>query len=256
MTAALRHDVSGRPDGPPVVLSNSLGTTSMMWSVQAASLASRFRVVTFDTRGHGESDSPPPPWTIDDLGNDVVALLDELALDRIDFAGVSLGGMLGMWLAVNAPGRVNRLTLICTSARISAPDAYLQRAAVVRANGIEPIVDPVVDRWFTPAFARQHPHVVQEYKEMLAKSPLDGYAACCEAIAHMDLRSDIGRISAPTLVISGADDLAIPPAHGAAIAAAIPGASFVAVAGAAHLANVEQSDEVTRLLFDHLQAKE
>lgn len=256
MTAALRHDVAGRRDAPPVVLANSLGTTSMMWSAQVASLASRFRVVTFNTRGHGESDAPPPPWTIADLGNDVVALLDELRLDRVDFAGVSLGGMLGMWLAVNAPQRVNRLALICTSARIAVPDAYLQRAAAVQANGIEPIVDAVVDRWFTPAFAGQHPHVVQEYKEMLAKSPVEGYAACCEAIAHMDLRADIGRIVAPTLVVSGADDLAIPPVHGAAIAAAIPGASFVTVANAAHLANVEQSDEVTRLLFEHLRAKE
>jgi 3-oxoadipate enol-lactonase len=256
MTAALRHDVAGPPDAPTVVLSNSLGTTSMMWSAQAASLASRFRVVTFDTRGHGDSDSPPPPWTIDDLGNDVLALLDGLGLDRVAFAGVSLGGMLGMWLAVNAPQRVNRLVLICTSARVAAPDAYLQRATWVRANGIEPIVDAVVERWFTPTFARQHPHVVQDYKEMLAKSPVDGYASCCEAIAHMDLRADIGGIAAPTLVISGADDLAIPPSHGAAIAAAIPGASFVVVAGAAHLANVEQPDDVTTLLFEHLQEKE
>lgn len=256
MTATLRHDVAGPRDAPPVVLSNSLGTTSMMWSAQALALASRFRVVSFDTRGHGESDSPPPPWTIDDLGNDVVALLDELGLDRVDFAGVSLGGMLGMWLAVNAPQRVNRLVLICTSARIAVPDAYLQRAVAVRANGVEPIVDPVVERWFTPSFARHHPRVVQEYKEMLAKSPVDGYAACCEAIAHMDLRSDLGRITAPTLVVSGADDLAIPPSHGAAVAAAVPGASFVVVANAAHLANVEQPDEITRLLFGHLQAKE
>jgi len=256
MTAALRYDVAGAPDAPPVVLANSLGTTSMMWSAQAASLASRFRVVTFDTRGHGESDSPPPPWSIDDLGNDVLALVDELGLDRVAFAGVSLGGMLGMWLAINAPQRVARLTLICTSARIAVPDAYFQRAAVVRANGVEPIVDAVVDRWFTPTFARHRPHVVQEYKEMLATSPADGYAACCEAIGHMDLRADIGRIAVPTLVISGTDDLAIPPSHGAAIAAAIPGASFVLVASAAHLANVEQADEVTRLLFEHLRAKE
>jgi 3-oxoadipate enol-lactonase len=146
--------------------------------------------------------------------------------------------------------------LICTSARLAVPDAYLQRAVAVRANGIEPIVDAVVERWFTPTFARHHPNVVREYKEMLAKSPVDGYAACCEAIGHMDLRADIGRITAQTLVISGADDLAIPPSHGAAIATAIPRASFVVVASAAHLANVEQADEVTRLLFEHLQDKE
>lgn len=256
MTAALRYDVTGPPDAPPVVLAHSLGTASTMWSAQLPALATRFRVVTFDLRGHGGSDSPPAPWTIDDLGNDLLVLLHDLGLDRVSFAGVSLGGMLGMWLGANAPQRVERLVLICTSARVAAPDIYLERATAVRAKGLESFVDPVVDRWFAPTFATHHAHVVREYKETFAKLPVDGYAASCEVVGRLDLRTDIGRIAAPTLVISGADDLAIPPTHGAAIADAIPGAVFAVVADAAHLANVEQPDEVTRLMLEHLQGEE
>jgi 3-oxoadipate enol-lactonase len=185
-----------------------------------------------------------------------VALLDRLGVGRAAFAGVSLGGMVGMWLAANADDRIDRLMVICTSAHLAAPDYWQQRAQRVRANGMASIVDPVVARWFTPGFAQRRPHVVQAYKEMLAQLPIDGYAASCEAVGRLDLRDDLVRVKAPTMVVAGADDQAIPPQHGAAVAKALTGSSYVTVADAAHLANVEQPDVITRLMLDHLTAKE
>ncbi len=256
MSAALEFEAYGDSAAPPVLSSNSLGTTSAMWSEQIPELAKHCHVIAFDHRGHGKSESPARPWEIGDLGRDVVALLDRLGLERASFAGVSLGGMVGMWLAANAPERVDRLMLICTSAHLAAPEYWRDRAATVRTTGMSPIVDPVVDRWFTPTFAQRHAGVVRLYKEMLAQSPPDGYAACCEAIGRLDLRADLARVRAPTMVVAGADDQAIPPEHGVAIAKAIAGSSFFTVADAAHLANVEQPDVVTRLMLDHLPVKE
>jgi len=256
VSASLHISEYGDRDAPALLLANSLGTTSMMWSAQIPTLARHFHVVAFDHRGHGSSDSPPGPWSIEDFGADVIALLDQFGLDSAAFAGVSLGGMVGMWLAANAPERIDRLVLICTSAHLAAPDYWRARAETVRAKGVAAIVDAVVDRWFTPAFARRCPPVVQIYKEMFAQSPTDGYAACCEAVGRLDLRADLARIAAPTMVITGADDLAIPPEHGIAIAKAIAGSSYVTLADAAHLANVEQPEAATRLMLDHLRPKE
>lgn len=256
MTAALGFSVYGDAAAPALLLGNSLGTTSQMWSAQLVELARHFYVVAFDHRGHGKSEVSAQPWQIDDLGGDVVALLDQLGIDRASYAGVSLGGMVGMWIAANAPNRIDRLMVICTSAHLAAPDYWRERAAKVRANGMGSIVDPVVERWFTPAFAQRLPHVVRDYKETMAQLPPDGYAACCEVIGRLDLRADLARVSAPTMVVAGADDQAIPPEHGAKIAKAIAGSSFVTVADAAHLANVEQPDVITRLMLDHLPAKE
>lgn len=256
MTAALGFSVYGDPAAPALLLGNSLGTTSQMWSAQIPELARHFHVIAFDHRGHGKSEVPSQPWQIDDLGGDVVALLDQLGIDCASYAGVSLGGMVGLWIAANAPERIDRLMVICTSAHLAAPDYWRERAAKVRANGMASIVDPVVERWFTPAFARRLPPVVRDYKATMAQLAPDGYAACCEVIGRLDLRADLARISAPTMVVAGADDQAIPPEHGAAIAKAVAGSSFVTVADAAHLANVEQPVVVTQLMLDHLPAKE
>ena len=255
MSFTAGFSVHGDPVLPPLLLGNSLGTTSQMWSAQIPELARHFYVIAFDHRGHGKSESPPGPWEIGDLGHDVVGVLDQLRVDRASYAGVSLGGMVGMWMAANAPERIDRLMVICTSAHLAAPGYWRDRAAKVRAAGMASIVDPVVERWFTPDFARRLPGVVREYKEMLAQSSPDGYAACCEAIGRLDLRPDLARISAPTMVVAAADDQAIPPEHGAAVAKAVVGSSFVTVADAAHLANVEQPDVITRLMLDHLSAK-
>lgn len=253
MTAvAVHYTVDGPADAPVLLLGNSLGTTLRMWDPQVARLATQFRVVRFDTRGHGSSPVPAGPYSIVDLAADALALLDKLGVARAHVCGLSLGGMVGMWLAAHAPDRVDRLVLCCTSARLGPAQAWAQRAATVRAYGTAAVADLTVGRWFTPAYPAQHPDRVAALRAMVAATPAEGYASCCAAIERMDLTGDLSSIRAATLVIAGGDDPATPPAHGAAIAAAIPGARMVLVPNAAHLANVEQSDTVTQLIQDHV----
>jgi 3-oxoadipate enol-lactonase len=253
VTARLGHTVTGDADAPVVVLGSSLGTTGAMWDPQLTVLATRFRVVAYDHRGHGGSDSPPPPYQIADLGRDVLGLLDAIGVERFHYAGLSLGGMVGMWLASEVPDRVDRLALLCTSAALAAPDPWYERAAAVRGDGLASIAGPVVSRWFTPGFAIAHPEVVERHRSMLLAASVDGYAACCEAIAEMDQRARLAQISAPTLVIAAREDLAIPPPHSEAIAAAVPAARFELIDDAAHLASVEQPAVITRLLVEHFE---
>ena len=250
-TVALHHLLEGPEDAPVVVMANSLGTTLRMWDEQAPKLSERFRLLRYDHRGHGNSPVPPGPYTIDDLGRDVLALLGRLEIERVSFCGLSLGGMVGMWLASEAPERVERLVLCCTSVRF-APDAYNSRAQTVRAHGVGAIAETVVERWFTPAFRASHPDVVEWAGQMLLTTPAEGYASCCEAIRDAELRSRLGAIRAPTLVIAGADDLASPPDEAELIRGSIPDARLMVIEQAAHLANVEQPEVVTRAVLDHL----
>jgi 3-oxoadipate enol-lactonase len=248
------HVVEGPPEAPPLVLLNSLGSSLAMWEPQIDALAAHFRVVRFDWRGHGRSPVPDGPYTIADLGADVIALLDRLGIARAHLAGLSLGGMTAMWLAINAPERVDRLVLCCTSARVSAPELYLERAATVRAEGLGAVAPAVVSRWLTPEYAEEHPSLVERLEAMVRATPVEGYASCCCAIAEMDLEDELARIAAPTLVIAGAEDLALPPDHGARIAARIPGTRMAVVPNAAHLGNIEQAAEFTALIDGHLGA--
>lgn len=248
----LHHVADGPAAAPALVLSSSLGTTLEMWEPQVAPLAERFRVVRYDRRGHGRSPVAAGATTIDDLGGDLVELLDELALERISFCGLSLGGVEGMWLAVNAPERVERLALCCTAASFAPRQDWVDRAATVRAGGVDAIADAVLGRWFRSSFRDTHPDVVARFREMLVSTPAEGYAACCDALADADLTSRLGEIAAPTLVLTGADDPVAPPATGDALAAAIPDAAHTVVEGAAHIANVEQPDAFTAALLRHL----
>lgn len=248
----LYHEISGPKDAPVLLMGPSLGTTLDMWEGQRP-LAERLRLVRHDHRGHGRSPVPPTPYQLADLGRDVLALLDALGIERASYCGLSLGGMVGMWLAANAPQRVERLVLICTSAHMPPPSLWHQRAAAVLAAGsTEVIADAVVERWLTPGFAAAHRGLRDRLRTMLAGIDAAGYAACCGAIARMDLRDDLGRIAAPTLVLSGADDPATPIEHQRTIAAAVAGARHEVVASAAHLAAVEQSDPINRLILEHL----
>ncbi|MFR9780090.1 3-oxoadipate enol-lactonase [Micromonospora sp. MS34] len=256
MTSRLHAIVDGPPDAPVLVLGSSLGTTGAMWEPQLAAIAGRFRVIRYDHLGHGRSAVPPGPYTIDLLGREVLALLDDLGVRRVHYAGLSLGGMVGMWLAAHAPERVDRLALLCTSASLGPAQGWRDRAATVRAAGLSAIADAIVARWFTPSFAAARPEVVAAHRAMLTAAPAAGYAACCEAIAGMDIRPDLGRIAAPTLVIAGADDLAIPVEHAEGIAERIAGARLAVVDRAAHLAPVEQSVQIARLLLAHLDEEE
>lgn len=253
MVASLHHVEVGPAKGPVLLLGTSLGTTTAMWGPQLPALAERFRVIAVDHRGHGGSGVVPGAATIDDLGADVLALLDRLGVDRFSWTGLSLGGMVGMWLATRRPERVERLALVCTAAHLPPAQAWLDRAATVRRDGgTSAIADAVVARWFTPGFAGRERAVVDAHRAMLLATPAEGYAACCQAIAAMDLRPDLPAAMAPTLVVAGADDPATPPSFAEEIAGGIPHARLEVVPAAAHLANVEQPDLVTKLLVDHL----
>jgi 3-oxoadipate enol-lactonase len=250
---SVSYTVDGPAGAPVVVLSNSLGATRGMWDPQVPPLAERYRVVTYDTRGHGESPAPAGPYSLDDLVDDLVALLDEVGARRAHVVGLSLGGMTGLRLAAREPERVDRLAVMCTSAK-PEPQGFLDRAAAVRAGGTAPIAPTVATRWLTPPFAAEHPDLVARLEAMIAGTDDEGYASCAEVVARVDLREDLGRITAPTLVVSGADDPALPPEHQRLIAEGIPGAELLTVAPAAHLANLERSLEVTGALLAHLDA--
>jgi 3-oxoadipate enol-lactonase len=251
MTDNLHAVVDGSGDRPAVVLGSSLGATSAMWHPQVGALSERFQVVRYDHLGHGKSDVPEGPYTIERLGQAVLALLDRLGLGRVSYAGLSLGGMVGIWLAQNAPDRIDRTVLLCTSAYLS-PEPWQERIAAVRTGGIRSISEAVVGRWFTPEWALDHPDEIRSFRETLENTPQDGYLACCAAIGAMDLRAGLGGIGVPTLVIGAAGDASIPAEHQRAIAEAIPGARLLVVDRAAHLASVEQSETVTAALLAHL----
>lgn len=249
----VHHIVSGRPDGPVVVFSNSLGSTHRMWDAQLAAFEERFRVVRYDTRGHGQSPVPDGPYSIDDLADDVVALLDALDVERAHVVGLSLGGMTAMRLAARNPERVDRLALLCTGAQLPPASAWTDRAATVRADGTKAVAEAVVARWFTPQFLAERPDLKAEHEAMVAATPAEGYAGCCEAIAALDLRADLPNITAPTLAIAGTDDPATPPAKLAEIADNVRNGRLLEVAHAAHLANAEQPGIITPALIDFLE---
>lgn len=250
--------LEGLPGAPVLVLGNSIGTSRACWEPQIPALARHFRVLRYEHRGHGtpdggQSPAPPGPYSIAELGADVLALLDAHGIERALYCGVSLGGMVGMWLAANAPDRIAGLGLSCTSAFLPPREGWTARAAQVRSEGTASIADQVVGRWFTPAFQATQPLVPAAFAEGLAQTQDEGYAGCCEAIAAMDLRPSLGLITAPTLVIAGAQDPATPPWHGAVIASLIAGSRLRVVRGGAHLSNVSAAAEVTAILLPFLR---
>jgi 3-oxoadipate enol-lactonase/4-carboxymuconolactone decarboxylase len=255
VTAVELHAVvEGREDAPVVLLAGSLGSTLEMWDAQVPALAERFRVVRYDARGHGRSPVPPGPYALDDLVDDAVALLDRLGVARAHVVGLSLGGMTALRLAAREPGRVDRLAVLCTSSLLGPRSSWEDRARLVRAEGTAAVAETVVQRWFTAALRAEHPGFVRSMQAMVAATPPEGYAACCEALAEMDLRSDLARVVAPTLAVAGADDPATPPEHLAVIADGVASGQLLVLAQAAHLANVEQAAAVTAALLTHLGA--
>jgi 3-oxoadipate enol-lactonase len=248
----VHHQIEGNESAPPLLLSNSLGTAVGMWDEQMPAVSPHFRVIRYDQRGHGASPVPRGPYSIGELGEDVIDMLDRLEIERVNFCGASMGGMTGMWLAINAPERIDRLAVCCTSAHIPPRKKWLERAALVRSRGVEAIVDASLERWFTPALRNRRPERVEQMRETLLGLDPEGYAACCEAVAEIDLRDRLDEIRAPTLVITGEDDLSTPPDHGRQIADAVDGAECLMLSPARHLANVERADDVNRALLAHL----
>ncbi|MEC8033627.1 MAG: 3-oxoadipate enol-lactonase [Pseudomonadota bacterium] len=240
------------PEGAPVLLlSNSLGTDMDMWAPQLATWTQAFRVLRYDHRGHGASDAPAGGYSIDRLGRDVIELLDALDLERVDFCGLSLGGMTGQWLGIREPRRIRRLILANTSSFMGPPSAWDARIALVREQGMAPLAQASVERWFTAAFAATGQAAIAPIAAMLQATNAQGYAGCCAAIRDMDMRGTVALVETPTLIIGGTQDPATPPPHGEALAKAIAGARLLMLE-AAHLANVEQADAFGRAVTDFL----
>lgn len=250
----LYYQLEGPEDAPVLVLSPSLGTSLEMWDAQALALRGRFRLLRYDTRGHGRSPAPPGPYAIGDLGRDALSLLDRLGMGRASFCGLSVGGMSGMWLTSEAPERIDRPVLICTSALLGSESVWDERIATATGRGMDALVDAVIERWFTTAFRSENPGAVEEMARTLRETDPEGYAGCCAAIRDMDLRDRLPSIEAPTLVVTAAEDPATPPEHGELIRDAIPGARFEVVPRASHIANLEQPERITDLIMTHLEA--
>lgn len=251
--ARLHYELEGRTDAPVLVLSNSLGTTLDMWAPQMPALLQHFRVLRHDARGHGQSDVTPGPYTIAQLGADVLALMDHVGIARAHFCGLSMGGMIGMWLGTHHAGRLERLVLCNTAAKIGTPDTWNPRIAKVEAEGMASVADTVLERWFTAGFRDRAPQQVAVVRDMLLNTAPAGYTANCAAVRDMDQRAEIASIRVPTLVIAGAHDGSTPAADGRAVSDAIPGARYVEL-DAAHLSNWEQSERFTQALLGFLSA--
>ncbi len=245
----LHHRFDGPEDAPVVVFSNSLGTTLELWDPQVPAFTPAFRMLRYDQLGHGRSEVPPRP-VHGRAARPRAARAAGRARARARLVlRPSLGGAVGQWLGAHAPERIDRLVLAGTSAYFGPPERWTERAAQVEAEGMGPVAAATMARWFTPAFAGTAP-----YRETLASTPAEGYVACCNALAVWDFRSELIGISAPTLVVVGAEDPATPPEQAEAIAEGIPGARLAVISGAAHLVNVEQPEAFNRAVLDHLQS--
>jgi 3-oxoadipate enol-lactonase len=251
----LNYRFDGPEKAPVILLSNSLGTNLSMWDPQATVLCEKFGVLRYDTRGHGLSSVTPGSYTIEQLGRDVIALLDALKIESAHFCGLSMGGMIGMWLGVNAANRVKGLVLCNTAARIGTAETWNARIKDVKERGMAAIATTVVLRWFSENFVKKSPEVVKAMRQMLLQAPPEGYAACSSAIRDTDQSNDLARIKNRTLVIAGLQDPVIPVADARMVADRIPGASYLELQ-AAHLSNIEAAPQFTEALLKFLNELE
>jgi 3-oxoadipate enol-lactonase len=249
----LNHQTTGPDDAPVVLLASSLGTNHAMWAPQLDALSKSFRVVAFDHRGHGASEAPPGPYTIEDLGQDVLELLDTIEAERASYVGISLGGAVGLWLAQNAPDRFHRFALLCPPVNPAAnAQTWIDRAAQVRKEGTQAITEATLGRWFLPEYAEAHPEEVEIIRQQLLSTSDEGYAACCEALSTLDLTPKLADITAPVLLITTEQDTSIPPETVLPIAQAIPGAHLEILQDAAHLVTYTHPERINPLLVTHL----
>ncbi len=240
----IRYELEGLHDAPVVMLSNSLGTDFTMWDRQAAAWRGKFRLLRYDTRGHGQSSVTPGPYTIERLGADALRLLDYLKLPRVHFCGLSMGGQTGMWLGLHAPDRVSKLVLCNTAAKIGTPESWGARIDAVRKGGMKAVSAAVMERWFTPPFRARRPEMVAEVQALLESTNPDGYIANCEAVRDFDCRERLSEIHVPTLVVVGAADTSTSAADGRWAADKIAGARYTEL-NAAHLSNIEDEAKFT-----------
>jgi 3-oxoadipate enol-lactonase len=252
MTVALASRVDGPSDGPVVVLGPSLGTTWEMWDSLTAVLAPSFRVVRYDTRGHGRSPVPPGPYDVSGLASDVLALLDSLDVDRFAMVGLSLGGAIAQTLAVTQPSRLSAAALCCTVPWFGGPGQWEERAARVRSRGMTAIKEATPARWFTDDFCAAHPDQVDRFIDTITSLDAEGYASCCEAIGAFDVRESLPEITVPVRVVAGSEDPVALPAACEEMAAAIPGADLVVVPDTSHIATVA-GEPFERAVTEHLE---
>jgi 3-oxoadipate enol-lactonase len=247
--ALLHYRLEGPSDAPVLLLSNSLGTDLRMWDAQMATLTTRFRVLRYDTRGHGRSIGGVGPYTLDDLGGDVLELLDHLHLTRVHVCGVSLGGMTALWLALHARHRVLSIMPCNTAARIGTAVGWDERIHQVMEHGLESIAEATMSRWFTEGFRRNHAEQVERTRKMLCATNRTAYSWCCAALRQADLRGQIHSIDLPVLVISGTEDPVTPPADGFFLHKTIPGSAYLEL-NAAHLSNMEAAQSFSEAAGD------
>ncbi|KFX71762.1 3-oxoadipate enol-lactonase [Pseudomonas taeanensis MS-3] len=252
----LYYSLEGPVDAPVLVLSNSLGTDLHMWDAQIPAFVEHFRVLRYDTRGHGQSLVTEGSYSIEQNGRDVLALLDALDIERAAFCGLSMGGLIGQWLAINAPARIQRLVLCNTAAKIGSPEVWNPRIETVLRDGQAAMLtlrDASISRWFTAGFAAAEQVKVEPVVDMLAATSPQGYAANCAAVRDADFREQVGSIQAPTLIVCGTADAVTTPEHGRFMQERIRGAELVEL-HAAHLSNVEAGELFTRRVLDFLRA--
>ncbi len=252
--ARLFYTVDGPDSAPAILFSNSLGTDHTMWEPQAAALAGRYRVVRYDTRGHGRSTAPGDAFTVAQLGQDVIAILDALGIGQAVFCGLSMGGLTGMWLGIHAPQRFSHIVLANTAAKIGNADGWNTRIDTVLREGMAVMVAPSVERWFTPGFAATAERALDGLRDVLAGLDPRGYAASCAAVRDADFRESVASIQVPVLVIAGSQDPSTPAQEGRALADAIPGARFVELP-AAHISSFEQPGRFTAALLDFVRGR-
>jgi 3-oxoadipate enol-lactonase len=247
-------EVEGPQNVPVLMLSNSLGTNLHMWDDQVAPWRRHFRLVRYDRRGHGQSSVPKGPYTMERLGRDVLAVIDALDIVKINWCGLSMGGMVGQWLGAHVPGRLDKLVLSNTSSFFPDKSIWEGRLKTVRDRGLAAIVDANMERWFTTDFRERNPHAIAKMREMFLATRADGYIGCGEAIRDMDHRPLLAKISAPTLVIAGKHDPATTLEANEFICEHIPNAD-IAVLDTAHIANVEQPKLYADTVLDFLLSK-
>lgn len=249
----LHVEVEGREQAPLLMLSNSLGTTLHMWDDQVTPFTEHFRLVRYDRRGHGQSGVPRGSCTIERLGRDALAIMDGLGLKTVNWCGLSIGGMVGMWLGANAPQRLDKLILSNTACYMPARELWDERIKTARERGMAPLVEATLERWFTKEFREREPESIARMRAMLLSTSPQGYASCGEAIRDMDQRETITRIPVPTLIIAGRHDPATTLESAEFMRERIAGASM-AVLEAAHISNVERPDDYTRTVLGFLQS--
>ena len=251
--ATISYEVDGLAGGTPILLINSIASTRELWARQMPALAGGYRVIRYDARGHGVSSAPPGEYTLDQLGRDALAILDDAAVPSAHICGISLGGLTAQWLGIHAPERVTSLVLANTGARIGSIDSWNERMTLVRQKGMTAVAELTIPRWFSPEFQERDPETVHAFRAMIQSCPSEGYLGCCAALRDADLRDRIAEISRPTLVIASTADAATPAEGMAFIRDRVPGARMVTVESR-HLSNIECAEEFTAALLDFLES--